>query len=145
MLGKMNTDHMSVNNYHIEVVGAFAFYAVTASGVEQEAVTIELPDRTVVAAGVKKATEFTISIPMHHQDEQLSMETWWKSCQDPVAPDYKKEIVIQHQAVGGETIRQYTLSGAFPTKRKLPDLDLSDDGELAVVEWTLSVDDVDPQ
>ena len=144
MLGKMNTDHMAVNNYHIEVVGAFAFYATTASGVEQEAVTIEMPDRTVVSAGVKKATEFTITVPMHHQDEQAAMELWWQSCQDPIAPDYKKTIVIQHVAAAGVAIKQYTLKGVFPTKRKLPDLDLADDGELAVVEWTMSVDGVDP-
>ena len=145
MLGKMNTNHIAVNNYYVEVVGAFTLYATTVSGVEQESVTMEMPDRTVVSAGVRKATEVTIGIPMHHQEEQNAMELWWKSATDPVTADYKKEVVIQHQAIGGsETLRQYTLSGVFPKSRKLPDLDLADDGALAIVEWTLSVDDVSP-
>jgi len=75
---------------------------------------------------------------------QAAWEAWFKEGQDPVSPLYKKAGTLVHPSISGGTLRTYSVVGVFVKKRKLPDLNMKGEGEMAVVEWTLSVDDVLP-
>lgn len=81
---------------------------------------------------------------MHHVVEQAAMEVWLREAQDPVSPAYKKPATLIHRSLSGETLRTYTLLGVWVKSRALPDLELENEGEMAVVEFTLQADDVLP-
>lgn len=144
MKGVIKPDHMPVNNYQFLVLGLLELTAVEISGIEDELQTTELPDRTVASGGNRGPTEFTIMIPLHHTLEQAGMEIWYKESQDPVLPTYKKPCTLIHKSLSGQSQRSFTLVGVFPKKRTLPDLEMANEGEAAMVEWTMSADDVIP-
>ena len=144
MKGVIQPDHMPINKYQFLVLGFIPFTAVEISGIEDELQTIEMPDRTVVSGGNRAAYEFSIMIPMHHQVEQALMEFWYREGQDPVLPTYKKTVTLVHQRLSGAGDRSFTLSGVFVKKRTLPDLELLNEGDMAMVEWLMSGDDIIP-
>jgi hypothetical protein len=144
MKGSIQSDHMPTNKYELLIIGLPSITAVEISGMEDELQTTELPDRTVASGGNRGATEFTLSVPMHHTIEQLAMELWFKESQDPISPGYKKPGTLIHKSSSGNAFRSFTLVGAFPKKRALPDLEMGAEGEMANVEWTISVDDLLP-
>lgn len=144
MKGEIQPDHMPVNKYTFAVIGLIPFTAVELSGIEDELETTELPDRTVASGGNRKATEFTAMVPMHHTAEQAALEIWYRESQDPVSPGYKKPVTLTHHSLSGNNNRTYSLAGVFPKKRKMPDLERKNEGEIALVEWTFSADDVLP-
>lgn len=144
MKGEIAPDHMPLNKYTLQVIGLIPITAMEVSGIEDELETIELPDRTVASSGNRKATEFTAMMPMHHSAEQAALELWFRESQDPVSPTYKKPCTLSHASLSGSNIRTFSLAGVFPKKRKLPDLEKAAEGDLAMVEWTFSVDDVLP-
>jgi hypothetical protein len=61
-----------------------------------------------------------------------------------VLPTYKKVGTLICKSISGNTTMTKSLVGVFPTKRVMPDLEMENEGELAMVEWTLSVDDILP-
>jgi hypothetical protein len=135
---------MPVNKYTFQIIGLIPITATEVSGIEDELETTELPDRTVASGGNRKATEFTAMVPLHHTAEQAALEIWFRESQDPVSPGYKKPCTLTHESLSGANNRTFSLSGVFPKKRKLPDLEQKNEGELAQVEWTFSADDVLP-
>lgn len=144
MKGEIQPDHMPVNKYTFQIIGLIPITATEVSGIEDELETTELPDRTVASGGNRKATEFTAMVPMHHTAEQAALEIWFRESQDPVSPGYKKPCTLTHESISGNASRTFSLAGVFPKKRKLPDLEQKNEGELAQVEWTFSADDVLP-
>jgi hypothetical protein len=144
MKGEIQTDFMPVNKYELQVLGLVKLVAVTISGIEDELETIDLPDRTKGTGGQRKATSFKLGTPMHHATEQAAMEIWYKESQDPVSPTYKKPCTLIHKSLSGNNSRSYTLVGVFPMKRTLPDLEKKNEGDMAIVEWEMSVDDIFP-
>lgn len=144
MKGAILPDHMPVNKFQLIFIGLPPLTAVEVSGLENELETAEMPDRTRASGGNRKATEITIKLPMHHAVEQVAMEAWLRESQDPVLPTYKKVGTLIHPSLSGVQLRSFQLVGVFPTKQKLPDLEMKNEGEIALVEWTLSVDDVLP-
>jgi len=142
--GEILADHMPVNKYTLQVVGLIPITAVELSGIEDELETTELPDRTVASGGNRKATEFTMMVPAHHTAEQAALELWFRESQDPVSPTYKKPCTLTLESISGNATRGYTLSGVFPKGRNTPDLEKANEGEMASIEWVMSVDDIIP-
>lgn len=144
MKGVIDTDHIPLNKYRLQFLGIPELTPVEISGLEDELETTDLPDRTRASGGNRGMSEFTVMLPMHHTVEQAALETWFLESQDPVAGTYKKSGTLIMETISGTADRSYTLVGVFPTKRVLPDLELANEGEMASVEWTLSVDDIIP-
>lgn len=144
MKGSIRPAHIPLNKYVLQVFGLPPLTPITVSGIEEELQAVDLPDRTRASGGHTGPVEFTIAIPMHHTIEMAAMEVWFRESQDPVLPTYKKPVTLIHQPIGPGAARVYQMIGVFPTSRALPDLDLANEGELAVVEWTLSADVVFP-
>lgn len=144
MKGTIQPDHISVNKYELLALGMPPIQFTEVSGIEEELETVDLPDRTTASGGNTKPVEFTAKHMMHHLVEQAAMEVWFKESQDPVSPLYKKAGTLIHKSISGKVIRSYTLLGLYPTKRKLPDLEMANEGEPAVVEWTFKADDILP-
>ena len=144
MKGTLDSDHIPLNKYSLRVLGLFELTPTEIGGMEDELETVELPDRTRASAGHRGPTEITMMLPAHHTVEQAAMELWFRESQDPVAPTYTKSATLIMQSLSGESDRSFTLVGMFPTKRATPDLEMANEGELASIEWTFSVDDVIP-
>lgn len=144
MKGKILADHMPINNYQLLVPGLPALTVVEVSGIEDTLNTTQLPDKTVASTGTRQATEVELTMPMHHAVEQAAMEVWFKESQDPVSPSYKKAGTLIHQSVSGKKNRTFSLIGMFPMMRGLPDLKMDDEGEMAVIKWKMSIDDIEP-
>lgn len=144
MKGVIDPDHIPVNKYELNFLGIVGLTPTEVSGLEDELETTDLPDRTRASGGNRGPSEITIMLPMHHTVEQAAMEIWYRECQDPVLPTYKKVGTLRHNSLSGNISRSFTLNGSFITKRVLPDLELENEGEMASVEWTISVDDIIP-
>ena len=144
MKGAIRPDHIPVNKYQLLVLGLPPLTITELSGIEDTLQTATMPDRTVASGGNREASESTAMTPMHHKAEQLIWEAWYRESQDPVLPTYKKTATLVHQSISGAVVQAYQLVGVFPKKRKLPDLEMQNEGELSQVEWTLSIDDIVP-
>lgn len=144
MKGEIQPDHMPVNNFSLKVIGLLDLTAVTISGIDDELQTVDLPDRTVASGGNRAATEFDVGIPAHHTAEIAAMEAWYIESQDPITPTYKKPCTLIMNSLSGAKSRTYTLVGVFPKKRATPDLDMGADGDMAVITYTMSVDNIVP-
>lgn len=144
MRGVLQPDHIPVNKYSLLIATLPEMVVTEVSGLEDELETTDLPDRTRATGGNRGPTEFTLMMPMHHEADQLVMEAWYREAQDPVSPTYKKTGTLVMTSISGARVRPWGLTGVFPTKRVLPDLEMANEGEMAVVEWTMSADDVEP-
>lgn len=144
MKGAINQDHIPVNKYQLIILGLPPLTPTEISGMEDELQTTDLPDRTRASGGNRGPTEFTMMIPMHHTVERLACEAWYQEGQEPVVPSYKKAGTLIMKSLSGQNAVTHSLVGAFISKRTLPDLEMENDGEMAVVEYTVSVDDVLP-
>lgn len=144
MFGDIDPDHIPINKYQFMVLGLPPLTCVEISGIETELVTQEMPDRTIASGGQQKASEFTMMMPEHHIVEQAAMEAWLVESTDPVQPSYKKTGTLITSSLSGVIIVTKSLIGLFPKKRVLPDREMVNEGELAMVEWTMSVDQVLP-
>lgn len=145
MKGTIKPNHIPVNKYLLKILTLPDITPTKISGLEEELETTDLPDRTRATGGNTKSSEITITIPLHHTVEQAAMEVWFQECQDPVSPTYKKAGTLLMKPIsdsGKPVVR--TLVGVFVSKRKDPDLEMMNDGEMAVVEWTLSIDQIKP-
>jgi len=144
MKGVIQSDHIPVNKYELRVLGMPPLVLTEISGIEDELETADLPDRTVASGGNRKASEFTMMQPMHHTVEVAAMELWFRESQDPVSPTYKKIGTLIRTSISGGNSVSRTLVGIFPKKRTDPDMEMANEGEMAQIEWTMSLDDVEP-
>ena len=138
--GRIDPDHIPLNKYKLLVLGIGEITATNVSGLETEVAAIDLPDRTKASGGQISATEFTVTVPMHHSAEIALMDLWFNEGQDPIAVTYKKPGTLQHLSGTGDIQRIYALTGMWVQKSKLPDLAYDDDGWMAEVEYTLCAD-----
>jgi hypothetical protein len=144
MKGAIDPNHIPVNNFELLVLGLPGFTFTEISGMEDEIQKAEMPDRTVATGGNRGPTEFTAMLPLHHRTQQAAMEIWFREGQDPVSPLYKKVGTLLMKSIEGTTVASFAVAGLWPYKRKKPDLEMGNEGELAQVEWTFSADDVEP-
>lgn len=144
MKGTIQNDHMPLNKFQLLVAGLPPLTLVTMSGIEDELQTVDMPDRTVASGGNRGMVEFTGAIPAHHLIEQSAMEIWFAECQDPVSPTYKKIGTLIMQSITGTVLRSFSMDGLFLSKRALPEFDMNNEGEMAVIEWTFRADNVLP-
>lgn len=144
MKGSIQADHMPANKYEFRVAGLIELLAVTISGIEENVERVVLPDRTAASGGQKPPGEFTMEIPQHHTAEIAAMEIWYKEAQDPVLLTYKKPATLVHKSISGQSERSYTLLGVWVSARKMPDLDMANEGEMNTVTYTMSYDDIIP-
>ena len=141
MKGVYPTDHLPINKFRLLVDGLpDNLVVIKLSGLEAELETVELPDRTMASGGNVKGGEFTIETPLDDSAEHAAMEEWFKKGHDPVQPDYKKDCVLVHTSISGQKEVAYNIMGTFVSKRKLPDLEMANAGDPAVVEWTCKFD-----
>lgn len=144
MKGAIKPDHMPVNNYQLLILGFPPLTFTKISGLEDEIEKAKMPDRTVASGGNRAASEIVASMPLHHKAEQLIMETWFRESQDPVLPTYKKTGTLIVRSISGLVVSARALSGVWPFKRKDADMEMDNEGEIALVEWSISIDDVKP-
>jgi hypothetical protein len=144
MKGAIKPDHIPVNKYQLIVLGLPPLTPTEVSGVEDELQTVDLPDRTVASGGNRASTEFTMKIPAHHSVEVAACEIWYREGQEPVVPSYKKAVTLIIRSLSGAVSRTKAYVGCFISKRVEPDLEMENEGEMAVYEYTVKVDDVLP-
>lgn len=144
MKGEVQKDHMPDNKYQYLVLGLLPLTVVEMSGIEDELNKTELPDQTIASGGSRKPTEFTISIPLHHREEQAAMEAWYREAQDPVSPSYKKIGTLLNKSLSGTKVASWSTAGVFPWKRATGELKMGGEGAMLVVEWSLSADEIVP-
>jgi hypothetical protein len=142
MKGVLQPDHIPLNKYELRVRDLPPITFITISGWEEELEDVDLPDRTAASGGNTKPIEFTATIPLHHVIEVQAMEAWFQMSQDPVSPNYKKTGTLVLSSISGLVRKTILLIGMFPCKRKTGDLEMANEGELHVVEWTFRGDDV---
>ena len=144
MKGKIKPDHMPLNKFQLLVTGLPPLTCVTVSGIEEELQTVDMPDRTKRSGGNKNPVEFTITLPAHHTVEQAAMEIWYEEGQDPISPTYLKLGTFIMQSGTGLNLRSFSFIELFVSKRLLPDFDIFNEGEPAMIEWTLQASDMLP-
>lgn len=142
--GTINADHIPKNKYALHIVPGITITVLGVSGIEEELETVVLPDRTNASGGNTKSGEFTIRTMLHHTIEQIFLEEWFKECQDPVLPLYKRQGTLVMSSISGEHFRSFSMTGLFLSKRSLPDLEMTNEGEAVEVTWTVKYDDVYP-
>lgn len=145
MKGTILPQHIPLNLYELVVLGLPRLTPVEVSAIEEVLQVVDLPDRTKASGGQTECGEFTITIPSHHAVEQAAMEAWFAESRGRVSPTYKKPITLIQKPINeGGIPRAYQLLGCFPSKRGLPELSMTNEGEMSVVTWTVSYDDVSP-
>jgi hypothetical protein len=140
----LQPDHIPVNKFSLAIVGLVSFTFTTVGALEEEIDKVMLPDRTAATGGNSKPIEFTGTTPLHHTVENAALELWFNEAKDPVSATYKKFATLTLTSGTGAIKRRYTLLGLWISKRKTPELDMNDEGSLAVAEWTFSADSLVP-
>lgn len=140
--GELSQGYIPINKFSMVVEGIASMTVIEVSGIEQELETVDLPDKTVATSGRAGTTEFSIKVPAHEDVTMAALDTWWKSCQGDVAMDYKKKATLSLLDTFGLPKANWSISGMFPTKRALPELNAGSEGEMAMAEWTFKADDV---
>jgi len=143
--GVLAPDHIPKNKYQLLIRGLPPITFTAVAGLEEELEAVDLPDRTKASGGNTKPIEFTARMPTHHVTERIAMETWFRECQDPVLPSYKKIGTLVKQSISSLATVSYMLHGLFLTKRGTQDLEMENEGELDEIEWTLSADQIIPR
>lgn len=143
MKGLILPDHIPLNRYQLLVVGGPPLIFTSIDGLEEELETVDLPDRTVASGGNTKSFEFVAMHPKHHTGEDDYLEEWFEQSQI-VLPTYKRAATLLVETISGIQVRSYNLIGLFPSKRKTPDLEMNNEGELFETEWTFKGDRIIP-
>ena len=143
MKGIVQAKHIPVNNYQLIIVGLPPILFTQISGLEDETETVDLPDRTKASGGNSKPIAFTGMTFEHHTTELAALEIWRRQGLDPVDPLYKKIGTLIKKNISSEVVTTRTMFGLWITKRKDADLDLANEGEPAMVEWSFSADKVE--
>ncbi len=144
MKGSVQPKHIPVNNFELLILGIPPILFTEISGLEEETEKVNLPDRTVASGGNTKPVEFTGTSFEHHTIEMAALELWRKQGVDPVDPLYKKAGTLIKRNINGQIASTRTITGLWITKRKDSDLDMADEGNPAMIEWTFSADSVKP-
>jgi len=140
--GTMKPDHIPVNKYKLSLTGMIPIIFTKISGIEEETATVELPDKSIRSGGRSGPIEFDVEMPAHHVSEKMAMEGWLQEGKDPVSPfAYKTGTLQMYSQTGAQTV-VYMLEEAICTKRSLPELDLSNDGEMAVIGFTIKANEL---
>jgi hypothetical protein len=142
--GKVLPDHAPINQFELIVVGLPKIFFITCSGIEETLQTVDLPDRTKASGGQTNPVDFEASQMLHHTVERAALELWFKEGQDPVSPTYKKPGTLIYKSLSGRPIARYTLLGVFISARTLPETDRANEGEPAVIMWSMHADDILP-
>jgi hypothetical protein len=137
MVKAIQDDHMPVNNYDLLVAGLPKMTFLKVDGLEEELETTELPDRSPASGGNVKPVEFSVAVPLHHETEITLMNVWFQEGQDPVLPTYKKPAVMIYKSLTGGASRKVALINCFIFKRKWPDADMKNEGDMAEAEYSL--------
>jgi len=144
MKGAIQPDHIADNQFQFLPVGIAPITAVEIGELKEELTRIELPDRTAATGGVRPPTTTEISIPAHHDADIIAMELWYKSGQDPVLPTYKIPCTLVMPRLSGAAGRSYTLVGVWVTGRGIPGMKMGDEGNMQVITFPISIDDIIP-
>jgi hypothetical protein len=142
--GQIQDNHFPTNKYEFIVAGLPPLTPTKVGGISEELDTVELPDQTRVSGGGRKATEVTMSLPLHHIIQQAAVEAWYKEGQGNVSPTYKKTGTLVFKSVQGTVTKAFTLMGCFITKRSTSDLEMGSQGDMVETEFTISIDEVIP-
>ena len=137
-------DHIPTNKYTLIIAPYGPITFTKISGIEQALDVAELPDRTMSPGGNVHVSEFTAEQPMHHTAQVIIMETWFAECQDPISNTAKKAATLVLQSGIGNRLKTFTMTGLWPKTKKTPDLDYASEGDMAVIEWTFSLDNMLP-
>ncbi len=137
----LQPNHAPINKYELLVLGLPSIVFTKVGGIEQETGAVELPDNTTASGGQQKAFEVVCELPLHHVEELDSIESWYKEGKDPITPTYKKVGSMLYKGGDDSVVKSYSLLGAWIKKIKYPDAEMANDGEMGVVEITMSVDD----
>lgn len=134
-------DHIPINNYRFSVLGLPPITYTSIGALEKELDSVNLPDGTQASTGRTKPGETEVAVPMHHALQVAAMDAWYVEGQDPISPTYKKTGTMVY--FSGTHLRQMvkTLIGVFCYKEGTPDVEMGDDGEMAVMKYTLKWDD----
>jgi len=141
---QINPDHAADNKYELEVVTLPKITFIEVSGFEEETEMVDMPDRTKQSGGQSKPFEFTAKVPLHHTAEIAACDIWYEQGKDPVSPDYEKVGTMNYKTIGDNVAKTYTLLGMKCSKRKTPDVAMSNEGEVAANEYTFWVDEMLP-
>lgn len=144
MKGSVKPNHAPVNNFELLIVGLPPILFTKVGGIEQEIEAVDMPDRTQVSGGNVKGVEFPVEMFEHHVVERAAMDIWFEEAKDNVTPTYKKVGTLIKKGIDGSIVSTQTLIGLWIKKRKTSDLDLANEGEPAMVEYTMWADDVLP-
>jgi hypothetical protein len=140
MKGQIKSGHIGVNHYEFQVVGLIPITFTTISGLATETTAVELPDRTQASGGEEMVGEFTAELPMHHTNEAIALDAWLQESRDPVTPTYKKPVTIISKNIHGEAKMTHAVVGCWISKKETPELDMSNDGEMATLTYTFKYD-----
>lgn len=144
MRGSVQPGHIPVNNFELLVVGLPPIVFTTISGLEDETEAIALPDRTMASGGNSKPVEFTGTTFEHHTAERASLELWLRQGRDPVDPLYRKVGTLIKRDIHGNVASTTSMTGLWIKKKETSELDMSNEGEPAMITWTFSADTVLP-
>lgn len=144
MKGLIQDNHISKNNFELQVVGLPTITFIEVSDIPEEIDVVTLPDRTQASGGTKQPGEFTAILPAHHDVQVAAMEAWYLEGQDPVAAGYKKSGVYIQKAISGDVVRTYAFSGLFVSARTIQTMNIENEGEMQAIEYTLRFDDILP-
>jgi hypothetical protein len=140
----LQANRVQVNKYAMKVPGLQDMVLTSIGSLESELDDNEMPDRTRVTGGRQKAVEFDIGVPAHHKLAILQMESWLTECTEPVTPTHKKTatILFFHEQLFDIPGLKYFLEGMKVMKRATPEGELDNDGEMAIVTYTMTADEV---
>ncbi len=145
--GVIKGDHIPLNKFELAMLNRgllTRFTAIRISGIEEELDHVDLPDRTTRSGGRTKPGTIEMDLPMHDLLAQGIMEEWFAGSQDPVDPGYLRPCTAIFPSLTGQTIATYSLIEVFPIKRGVPQFEMGNEGEMAIVTWTLAYSDVIP-
>lgn len=142
--GTIKPDHVRVNKFFLLVNGMPPLTVVAMDGIEEEIEKVTLPDRTSATGGNSGPLEFSISIPAHHHLERTAMSAWLLEGKDPVSPTYKKVGTLIMESGTGANVVSRTLNGLWCAGEGTPELEMANEGEMAVMKYPMSADEMLP-
>jgi len=132
-------NHMPINKYQLLVTGFIPITFTKVSGFDREIDMIDLPDRTRASGGVERAVEFTAELPKHHLLEKAAIEAWYGMSKN--GSNYKYTANLIGYRLNGEVGSTIMFNNLWVQKIKEPDLDMANEGEMAVIEITFQADE----
>ena len=140
--GKILKDVISGNNF-VLLVGAKAILCTNISSIEETLQTIDLPDGTTASGGRTEVSEFSITVPAHHEVDVAFMDHWMRNGKSPVVPGAYRTVVVKGNANSGGPGRTDTCFGTHVVGRSSSEYSMEDGGtSMTTIEYTLRCDNV---